>query len=129
VAGFGDKALDVAELVAGIFPGGGTIVTAIRQADMVIERIAAAAPKVRAAVEAGTPILEAAQQHGPALIENLKALYAIAVNADPVRPETNLKAADVTAEQAATFGVPVLMVHGWTQEETQRWWDRAQGQS
>ncbi|MDB6098306.1 MAG: hypothetical protein JWN58_1009 [Gammaproteobacteria bacterium] len=129
VAGFGDRALDVAELVAGLFPGGGTVVAAIRAADNVIERIAAAAPKVRAAVEAGAPIVEAAQQHGPALIENLKALYAIAVNADPERPETSLHAGDVTTQQAASFAVPVLLVHGWTEEETNRWYDRAQGLS
>jgi hypothetical protein len=129
VAGFGDKALDVAELVAGLFPGGGTVVAAIRAADGIIERIEQAAPKVRGAIEAGVPIAEAAQQHGPALIDNLKALYAIAVNADPMRPEAGLKPSDVTTEQAAAFAAPVLLGHGWTQEETDRWYERAVGLS
>jgi hypothetical protein len=129
VAGFGDKALDVAELVAGLFPGGGTVVAAIRAADGIIERIEQAAPKVRGAIEAGVPIAEAAQQHGPALIDNLKALYAIAVNADPERPEILLKAPQVSTEQALHFAAPVLLGRAWTAEETQRWYDRAQGLS
>lgn len=125
-ASFGQSALPVARFIAGWFPGAGPVLDAITIAIPIIDRIVAAKPAAEKAIEAGRPVLDALDKASPALMESLKELYAIAVNHDPVRPETNLTADDVSDGEVAAFAGPVLFGRAWTKEEEQRWFDRAQ---
>lgn len=107
-ASFGDRALPIAEFVAGFIPGLAPAITAIRIAEPIIARIAQAAPLATKAIKDGGPIIAALQGSGPDVVSDLKQLYAIAVNADPARPETAMTAADVTTEQVASFAPHVF---------------------
>lgn len=123
----GKPALPIAQFIAGFVPGLAPAIQVLSIAEPIIEKIAAGAPIAVKAIEAGRPIFDAIQTAGPKMLPALKDLYAIAVNADPARPETHLIAANVTDDQALAFAGPVLLGRPWTKEETQRWWDRAQG--
>jgi hypothetical protein len=125
IAKFGTQALPVAEFIAGFFPGMAPVLQAVRIAAPYIEKIAAAAPQVAAAIDKGRPIITAVEETAPTMLPNLKAIFAIAVNHDPADPRTNMTAGDVSDEQAMTFGGPVLFGHRWTDQETQRFWDRS----
>lgn len=123
----GGAALPIVQFVAGFFPGAAPLVQVLSIAAPIIERIAIGAPIAVTAINQGRPIIEAIQTAGPQLLSSLKQLYAIAVNNDPARSETNLTADDVSDAEAAAFAGPVLFGRRWTNEETQRWYDRAQG--
>lgn len=125
IATFGTQALPVAEFVAGFFPGMAPVLQAVRLAAPYIAKVAAIAPQVADAIDKGRPIISAIEQTAPTLLPNLKAIYAIAVNHDPARPETHMTEADVTDAQAMAFGGPVLFGKRWTDAEMQAWWDRA----
>lgn len=125
VAQFGTQALPVARFVAGFFPGMAPVLQAIEIAAPIIAKVAAAAPQVASAIDKGRPIIAAIEQAAPNMLPNLKAIYAIAVNHDPARPETNMTAEDVSDAEAISFGGPVLLGHRWTDAEMQAWWARA----
>lgn len=129
VASFSEKALPVAELIAGLIPGAGVVVSAIKVAAPIIAKIDKYGPLVRKAVEAGAPITDAIQQHGPDLVGAIKDLYAIAVNHDPERPETGLTGGDIETNVALYSYAGELTLFGqrWTNDEYERWWARAQG--
>lgn len=129
VAAFGKKSLPVAEFVAGFLPGGGVVASAIRIASNAIATIDRFGPGVRNIVVTGTPVIDAIQQQGPDLVRAIKELYAIAINADPERPELSIAAPDVKTEDAleAFAGQNSMFGRTWTNDEYQRWWDKAQG--
>ena len=124
IARFGEYALPAAQLVAGLFPGGGTVVTAIQLALPVIKKISQAAPIIAGAIETGRPIIDAIRENGSELLQAYKQLYAIAVNHDPERPETNMTADDVDDTDIVEFCGPVLIGRRWTNDEMQAHWDR-----
>lgn len=128
VASFGEMALPVAKLVAGILPGGGVVVSAIEVALPLIRKVSAAAPLVKAAVAAGAPIMDAIQNSGPDVLEAVKGIYAIAVDHDPERDETGavaVKAAQkLSTAEVSAFAYPVLIGRAMTQEEENAWFDR-----
>jgi len=123
----GKPALPIAQFIAGFVPGLAPAIQVLSIAGPIIEKIAAGAPVAAKAIEAGRPIIEAIQSAGPTMLPSLKQLFAIAVNADPNRPEENATAADVSDDQAIAFAGHALFGRPWTAEETQRWWDKAQG--
>lgn len=127
IAKFGTNALPVARFIAGFFPGLGSVLAAIEIAAPIIQKIAIAAPIIADAIDKGRPIIDAIAATGPGMLPNFKALYAIAVNHDPARPETAMTAADVSDQDAAKFA-GVVFTPGRTNEEQQQEWDRAQGQ-
>lgn len=93
------------------------------------DKVAAAAPILHNALDSsGRPVLDAIQAHGPDLMDAIKNVYAISVNHDPARPETNLTAADIPDDIALAYGA-VVFTPGRTNNEQQREWDRAQGVS
>lgn len=126
VASFGNQALPVAMFLAGFFPGMAPVLQAIQIAAPIIAKIAATAPQVSAAINASRPIIDAVTASAPDVLPHLKAIYAIAVNHDPARPETNLTAPDVPDDIALAYGA-VVFAPGRTNNEQQREWDRAQG--
>lgn len=89
------------KLIARFIPGLSSAVAVLDIAQPIIEKIAAGAPILHRVIEQGDALAATAQRVG--LIDNVKQLYAIAVNADPARPETSLKAADVSDETAAGY--------------------------
>ena len=58
-------------------------IAVVKIADPILSKIAAAAPAVEGAIEAGRPIIEAAQAHGPALVQHVKDVLAIALGHAP----------------------------------------------
>lgn len=132
LAAAGEKALPVIDAIAAWapIPYIGAIVHALDVAAPYVTKVAQAAPIIEAAIANGVPIAEAIQQHGPALFDNFKQLFAIASNNDPANAgKSNISAADVTDEQTFHFAGNTILGRRWTDEETQRWWDRAQGQA
>lgn len=127
-AALGESALPAVQFFAGFFPGAAPAVQAIAMALPIIRKISAAAPVVAKTIEAGKPIFSAIQEAGPDVLPYLRELYAIAVNSDPDRPETTMRAVDVDDQDVLKFAA-VVFTPGWTNEETQAWWDRAQGQA
>lgn len=123
-AAFGESALPVAQFIAGWIPGGGPVLQAITAALPIIRKIAAGASVATKALEAGRPIIEAVEKSGPGVMTHVRELLAIAINHDPDRPETNMTAADVTDKEVEKFAT-LVFTPGWTNEETQVWWDRA----
>ena len=126
-AKIGNGALPIAEFIAGFFPGAAPVIQVLKIAAPIFDKIVAAAPIVKNTIERSGPLIEAVELVAPEFLGSLKQLYAIAVNHDPKRPEVNMTADDVTTEQAMDFGGPILLGRRWTNEETQRWWDRMSG--
>lgn len=128
LASLGEKALPAARIFFDIvpLPYGGAVVDALTIAAPYLHGAAAAAPYIERAIEAGTPIYDAIQLAGPEVMHNLKSVYAIAVNHDPARVETTMTAADVADKDVTRFA-SALFTPGWTNEETQRFWDRDKG--
>lgn len=124
VASFGQQALPVAQLIAGIIPGGGVVVSAIGAALPYIAKVTAAAPIIHKAVAAGVPIADALQNNGADLLHAVKEIYAIAVNADPERPEQRMTGSDVSTKQIAAFMPQVLFGGALTQEQENALFDR-----
>lgn len=124
VASFGQQALPVAQLVASLIPGGGIVVSAIGAALPYIQKAAAAAPAIQRSIAAGVPIAEAIQRNGPDLMASLREIYAIAVNHDPERKETNLTGAAVPEAQVQKFATTFMIGYKLTQEEENAYFDR-----
>lgn len=124
VASFGEKAMPVAQLIASIIPGGGVVVSAIGLALPYIQKAAAAAPAVNAAIAAGVPIAEAIQKNGPDLLTSIREIYAIAVNHDPERKETDLTGAAVSNAQVQNFAATFMFGYKMTQAEENAYHDR-----
>lgn len=94
-----------------------------------LEKVQSVAPIISHAIDVdGRPTLAALQDHGPELLAAIKSVYAIAVNNDPARPESNLTAADISDGVALAYGAHIF-TPGRTNEEQQREWERAQGSS
>jgi hypothetical protein len=127
IAGTAQSVLPWVNLVAGFFPGAASVISALQIAAPIIQKISEIAPVAVQAIEAGQPIFDAIEKAGPDLLPHIKALYATFANADPTRPETEMTADDVSDREALAFAGPVLFGREWTQEETQRWWDKATG--
>ncbi len=131
LAGIGGKAEPVIHILAKWVPIPylAQIDAALELAAPYLEKINAAAPIIAKAIDRdGRPILDQVQAHAPALLDALKSVYAIAVNHDPARPETNLTAADVPDTVAFAYGAHIF-TPGRTNAEQQREWDRAVGAS
>lgn len=132
LAGAGATALPIVNFIAQWVPIPylAQINAALQLAAPYIIKISQAAPVVAQAIDKdGRPVLDALQANGPGLLADIKAVYAIAVNNDPARPETSLKATDVLDSVALAFATDVIFTPGWTNEEQKREWDRAQGAS
>lgn len=107
------------------------VVSALELAQPWIVKIAAGAPIVEKAIEQGTPIAIALQEHGPAVFESFRQLFAIAVNADPKRTGPALTVADVDdaavaefATQSYRFAGKALFGQRWTDEQYELAWAR-----
>lgn len=85
----------------------------------IVERVAAGVPLVEKLIADGHDALDAVEKATPDFLPNLKKLAALAIygNTD----------ATATTAQAMEYAGPVLLGRPWTQEETQRWFDKAQG--
>lgn len=88
-------------LAAGFIPGLSSVIQVLDVALPTIQKIAAAAPILHRVIEQGDTLVSAADKSG--LLENAKQLYALAVNADPARPETDLSPDEVPASQAMNY--------------------------
>lgn len=77
------------------------------------------APDVKNAIAIGVPIFEAIRKVAPDLLPVLQRIGAAFAEQFGGNPEDHAKAI-----ASAAFGVP-----GWTEKETQDWWDRATGTS
>lgn len=131
LAGAGATALPILHTVAQWVPIPylAQIDAALQLAAPYLYKIQQAAPIVSQAIDKdGRPVLDVLQARGPELLTALKSVYAIAVNHDPLRPETALTAADVPDAVALAYGAQVF-TPGRTNAEQQREWDRAQGAS
>lgn len=139
VATIGQDALPVLRLVADWSPVPipflAPVVSALEIGLPYVQKIAAAAPVVHKAIDAGLPIAQAIQQHGPDLLSALKNLYAIANNADPgaqaklVPDQVSDQMALAFAHQSYAFaGKALFGGRRWTDEEYERWWNRATGE-
>lgn len=131
LAGAGTTALPVVHFIAQWVPIPylAQIDAALQLAAPYIAKISQAAPIVAQAIDKdGRPVLDALQAHGGNLLADVKAVYAIAVNHDPMRPETNLAAVDVPDDVALAYGA-LVFTPGRTNAEQQREWDRAQSLS
>lgn len=124
VASFGEKAMPVAQLIASLIPGGGVVVSAIGVALPYIQKVMAAAPVVNSAIAAGVPIAEAIQKNGPDLMASLREIYAIAVNHDPERKETNLTGDAVPNAAVRDFAATFMIGYRMTQAEENAYYDR-----
>ncbi len=118
-----------ATFIAGFFPGAASILSAIAIAQPWIDKAVAAAPAIEAGIEAGAPIIDAINQAGPQVLTHIKTAIAVLSNADPEIPGTAMTAADVTDGDAVAAAGPLIMGRRWTQAETQRFWDKADGTS
>lgn len=123
VAAFGEQALPVAQFLAGFFPGMAPVLQAIQVAAPILEKIAAGAPQVSNAINAGRPIIDAVITNGPAVLDPLKELYAIAVNHDPARPETAMTAQNVSDDTAVAYG-GIVFTPGCSNLDQEREWNR-----
>lgn len=105
LAGLGEKALPAARIFFDFVPvpWGGAVVDALTVALPYLHGVSVAAPAIETLIKDGRPILEALQATAPSLVPDLKAIFAIAVNHDPNRPETNLTADDVSDDQIEAF--------------------------
>lgn len=101
----GSDALPIIQFVAGFIPGAAPAVQVLAVALPIIAKIAAGAPIARQALAAGAPVIDALQKHSPDIVAHLKELYAVAVNADPARPETDLTGADIPHSTLAEWSV------------------------
>lgn len=88
-------------IAAGFIPGLSSVMTVLDVALPTFQKIAAAAPILHRAIEQGDAVIEAADKSG--LLDSAKHLYALAVNADPERPETSLDAVSVSDETAMAY--------------------------
>ncbi len=93
--------LSGAKLIARFVPGLSTAIAVLDVAQPIIEKIATAAPIVSRAIEHGASLV--GSEPGQALIGDAKKLYALAVNADPERSETDMKAEDVSDDVATEY--------------------------
>ena len=90
-----------AKLVASFIPGLSAVVGVLDVAEPILQKIAAGAPIVHRAIEQGDNLVSAAQSGG--FLDSVKQVYALAINADPARPETNMTAAKVGNAEALDF--------------------------
>jgi len=127
IAAVESRVMPYATFVAGFFPGMASILAAVQIAQPWIDKAIAAAPAIEAGIEAGAPILDAINNAGPQVLTHIKTAYAIMVNADPARPEEGLTADDIPDMDAVAITAPMVLGRQWTDEETQRWFDRATG--
>jgi hypothetical protein len=123
VVSVGKPALPFIEFAAGFIPGAAPVLKVLEIAEPIVEKIAAGAPIVEAMIKTGKPAIDAFQAAAPDLLAQFKQLYAIAVNHDPARPETNLAGSDVATIDAIRFAGPILLGRRWTVEEEARWFD------
>ena len=135
LAVFGGKALPVVRFIADWSPVPvpflNPVLSALEIAQPWLNKITAGAPIVERAITEGVPIALALQEHGPGVLQAFREIFAIAVNADPARPEENMTAADVTDAEVVAFATASYRFAGkalfgarWTDEEYQRAWDR-----
>lgn len=135
VASIGKEGLPILRLVADWspipIPFLSPIVSALEIGLPYVEKISAAAPIIHKAIDAGVPIAQAVQQHGPDLLEAFRNLYAIATNADPLVAK-KITPTQVTDEQALGFAAQSYAFSGkalfggrrWTDDEYRLWWGR-----
>lgn len=131
LAVFGSKALPMVRIIAPFvpLPFFSAVVEGLTVAQPWIEKIALGAPLLEKTIADGEPVLAALRDKAPELLADFKALFAIAVNHDPARPESGMTADDVSDSDAAAFAEAVVFTPGWTNQETERWWKLAQGQA
>lgn len=116
--------LNGVKLVSSLVPGLSSVIAVLDIAQPIIQKIAAGAPMVHAALEAGTPIIDAVELHGADILPHVRQLLALALNADPARAETNASASSVDDQETTAFGA-LIFTPGHTNAEQQREWDRA----
>lgn len=75
----------------------------LRIATPILAKISAAAPAVAGAIEAGRPIIEAAQEAAPAIMPHLKQLLAITMENVPGNQGAGMSASHVSDEAAVAF--------------------------
>lgn len=99
----GGPALPIAQFAAGFIPGLLPALTVLTIALPYLQKIAAAAPLVHNGIVQAEPIAAAIRAASPDLVQTLRELFAVTLNADPAKPETGLTADDVSAEDAIFF--------------------------
>lgn len=123
VATVESRLMPYAMMIAGLFPGAASVLAAISIAQPYIDKAVAAAPAIEAAVVAGAPIIDAIQTDGPEVLAHIKTAYSIMASATGA----TVAVEDVSDSIAIKFAGKIFH-HEWTQEETQRYWDKATGQ-
>jgi len=99
----GKPALPIIQFMAGFIPGLAPAIQVLSIAEPILEKIAAGAPIVESLIKTGKPTMDALQAAAPDLLYSFKELYAVAVNNDPSKPESNVTANQVSNEQVASF--------------------------
>lgn len=117
LARFGNSALPVAEFIAGFFPGAAPALQVIRIAAPILAKIAIAAPIVATAINKGRPIFDAMEQASPGLLPSIKELYAIAVNHDPARAETDVTATSIDDVDVLGFASSIFAMSYFTPQD------------
>ena len=83
IASAEEKVMPYAIMIGGLFPGVATVLAAISIAQPWIDKVAAYAPTIAAAVDKGAPVIDAIRDHAPEVMDHLKSAYASLASAHP----------------------------------------------
>ena len=119
IAAVEEKVMPYAMLIGGLFPGVASALSIIAIAQPWIDKAVAAAPAVEAAVQAGAPIIDAINSAGPQVLDHFKQALAVYRGGSPQEISDNL---------AIEAFAPMVLGRNWTEEEQNRWFERASGQ-
>jgi hypothetical protein len=106
------------QFAAGFIPGAAPVVQIVTAALPYVAKVAQYAPQARALIEKGAPIIEAINKASPDLFDALRNMTALS---------SGKQTSEVSVADVMRFSGPALLGRRWTDEEVQRWWDRAQG--
>lgn len=126
-ASFASDALPYIKFAASLFPWGRQILSVVEAVGPIVDRVRATAPVAISLINSGEAIYDALNKSGPSMVADLKEIYAIWSNKNPNVARFNMSASEVTNAQAVEIAGPILLGRRWTQEEEQRWFDKATG--
>jgi len=98
----GTPAIPIIQFIAGFVPGLSPALQVLNIAEPILQKIAAGAPIVQQLIQNGKPSIDDLQMAAPSLLNDLKELYALAVNNDTAQV-ANISTADVTNNQVVEF--------------------------
>ena|SRR3990167_4803550 len=110
----------VGSIVSLIYPPAAPIIGFIKKIEPYAEQ---AIPIIRAAIKEGPDAFAAAKHAAPEFFAQLNDLGAT------LKKLSGVDSTVMSENETATIAAHIVGVDppGWTHEETQRWWDRAQG--